>query len=390
MKKICFFMATPFTKGGEQRVVSVLAGLLYERGYDVSILCTDFTPINYDLYNLNPNVHIRFVDGFNDSSFFKYHKKREELYIENLTTGKYKNSLYMQKKMNCDNKTAKLIAKIINKEKYDCIISLSTIYNTMLAVIKNRIKAKAIGWQHSVFEAYFEAEGRRHYNQDKFSRYMFKKLDKYVVLTDYDQKKIKEKFNYNTVVINNPKTLSTNITSDLSKKSFLALGRFVEVKNFKMLIDMFYEFHKKNKEWKLDIYGEGPLKEELEKKIRDYKLDNYITIHQYENDISKCYLNSSIYLMSSLYEGWSMVVTEAMEYGLPIISFDIPCIKERVEDEKNGYLIEKYNQEKFVEKMLLLANNSNLIKKIGKENRKKSENNSNSNIVDKWVEIIEN
>ena len=190
MEKICFLMATPFTKGGEQRVVSVLSSLLCELNYDVSILCTDYTPINYSLYNLNPKVHIKFADGYQTPELGEIRIKRDKLYQENLKTGKNKNFLSVQKYMNCDHNTAELLANIINEEKYDYVISLSTIYNTMLAVIKDKIHAKTIGWQHSCFERYFKTPGERHFNQDKFTKYMFKKLDRYVVLTHHDQIKL--------------------------------------------------------------------------------------------------------------------------------------------------------------------------------------------------------
>ena len=70
-------MATPFTKGGEQRVVSVLSSLLCELSYDVTILCTDYTPINYSLYNLNPRVHIKFADGYQTPEFGEKRIKRD-------------------------------------------------------------------------------------------------------------------------------------------------------------------------------------------------------------------------------------------------------------------------------------------------------------------------
>ena len=58
-------MATPFTLGGEQRVVSVVSNLLLDKGYDVTILCTDnFTPIDYSIYKLNSNINIKFVNEY--------------------------------------------------------------------------------------------------------------------------------------------------------------------------------------------------------------------------------------------------------------------------------------------------------------------------------------
>lgn len=388
MEKICFLMATPFTKGGEQRVVSVLSNLLYEKGFDVTILCTDFTPINYDLYNLNPRVNIIFLDGYQNPVLGEKRVRRDKLYKYNLETGRYKHFLSIQKYINCDNDTRELVANCINKEGFDYVISLSTIYNTMLAVISNRIKAKTIGWQHSCFERYFRTPGERHYNQDKFSKYMFKQLDEYVVLTTHDQQRLKEEFNINSIVINNPKSINSNIVSTLENKKFVALGRFVEVKNYEMLIDMFYEFNKKNKEWTLDIYGEGPLKDKLIEKVKTYNLEDYITIHPYEQNVENCYLNGSVYLMSSLMEGWGMVIGEAMEFGLPVISFNISSAPEMITDNKNGFIVENYNKEMYVNKMLQLAENPDLLHKMGKEARNASLSRTNISIANQWINLF--
>lgn len=389
MEKICFFMATPFTLGGEQRVVSVVSNLLLDKGYDVTILCTDnFTPIDYSIYKLNSNINIKFVNEYNAEKIVKIRNRRNKMYIDNLSTGKYKNSLLVQKYINCDRRTAKIISRIINKEKYDYVISLSTIYNTMLAVISDKISAKTIGWQHSCSERYFDLPNERHYNQDKFSKYMFKKLDSYVVLTNHDKNYLKKRFGVDTVVINNPKSLISNKVSSLKNKKFLAVGRYVPVKNFEMLIDIFYEFHKKNKEWSLDIVGEGELRDVLDRKIKNYKLEKFVKLKKHTNNIEKYYLNSSVYLMSSLYEGWGMVMGEAIEFGLPIVSFNIASAPEMIHDGYNGYIIENYDKENYINCMLKLAKNNKLLKTMGKNARKISDKKPNEMIAEEWINLF--
>ena len=124
MKKICFFMATPFTKGGEQRVVSILSNLLIENSYDVTIMCTDMTAVrNNSLYNLSEKVKIDYVKGFNNKYVIKIRNKRYKLYKENLISGKYKNSLSIQKFINCDPITQFLLVNAFNKEEFDYVIS---------------------------------------------------------------------------------------------------------------------------------------------------------------------------------------------------------------------------------------------------------------------------
>ena len=116
MNKICFFMETPFTKGGEQRVVSIISNLLVQKGYDVSILCTDLiTKEDYNLYNLSKKVKIKYVEGYNRRRYVELSKIRTKMYSYNLRTGRFKHSLLLQKIMNCDPFTRRLFIERINR-----------------------------------------------------------------------------------------------------------------------------------------------------------------------------------------------------------------------------------------------------------------------------------
>ena len=388
MKKICFLMETPFSHGGEQRVVSLLSNLLVEKKYDVSILCTDMTiPRDNSLYNLNEKVNIDYLDGYNNKFYKKIRIKRDLLNQNNLKTGKYKNNLFMQKFINCDLLTTYLLRRKINKEKYDIVISLG-IYNKLLARVSPYIKAKTIGWQHSSSERYFNFKGEWFYNQDKYTKYMLNRFDEYVVLTNNDKQYIKRKFKKDVTIINNPKSIISNEVTKLDNKTFIAVGRFVPIKNFSGLIDIFKEFHKVNKDWKLKIVGDGYLKDEYIRKIKDYKLSRYIKIINYTKHIEKEYLSSSIYLMSSIQEGWGMVMSEAIEFGLPIISYDITSAPEMIKDEYNGYIIKDYNNKEFLNKMIDLSTNSELLKKFSENSRKFSISKSDDLIIKKWIKLF--
>lgn len=391
MKKVCFFMATPFTLGGEQRVVSIISNSLIESGYDVTIMCTDMSAIrNNKLYNLSEKVKIGYVRGFNNKIVKRIRSKRWDMYYENLKTGKYKNNLSALKFINCDFITQMLLVNTFNKEDFDYVISLSTIYNTMLACISDKLNAKTIGWQHGSFEQSFLQKDKGHYNQNKFTKYMFKKLDKYVVLTQHDKKLIKQKFNENVLVINNPKSMTSNKVTNLENKQFLAVGRFSEEKNFSLLIDMFNEYHKINKEWKLAIVGEGELKEEYNKKIKEYNLQKFVSIKKFTNKISKHYLNSSVYLMSSFYEGWGMVIGEAIEFGLPVISFDISSAPEMIKDGYNGYIVNKNSLNKYVDSMIKISSDETLLKEFSQNSKIFSSNFDNKIVIKRWIDMFNN
>ena len=111
------------------------------------------------------------------------------------------------------------------------------------------------------------------------------------------------------------------------------MGRFSpKHKGFDLLIEAFALFAKKNQEWILDIVGEGPEKEQLAQMITENDLETRIQLHPFTNEIQTFYSSSSIYVLSSRWEGMPLVLVEAMSHGLPIIASDIPTCQEVLGD----------------------------------------------------------
>ena len=107
------------------------------------------------------------------------------------------------------------------------------------------------------------------------------------------------------------------------------MGRFSRLhKGFDLLIEAFRIFAEQDKEWTLDIVGEGveePIYKEL---IKDYHLEDRITIHPFTNHIQSYYSDAQVYVLSSRWEGFGLVLVEAMAHGLPIVSSNLPTSQE--------------------------------------------------------------
>ena len=200
--------------------------------------------------------------------------------------------------------------------------------------------------------------------------------------------KISKKYNYESIVINNPNTfVNDNKISKLNNKIFLAIGRMDKVKGYDILIESFKIFHEKNQEWKLYLVGAGEMLEHYKSIVTKYNLNDYIIFEGNQEDVEKYYLNSSIYMMTSLWEGWGMVVTEAMQYGLPIISNNLPCIHEIFGNENCGIIIDKGSPEKYADAMNSLVTNDNY--KRMTRNCKNRAKKFNVNIIgEKWKNIL--
>ena len=102
-------------------------------------------------------------------------------------------------------------------------------------------------------------------------------------------------------------------------------------------------------------------------------------------------LDSSIFILSSRYEGFGLVITEAMSCGLPVVSFACPCgPKDIITDGKNGYLVEPENVEALAERICHLIEHEELRKEMGKAARKRAEDFQEDKIMQKWVDLFEN
>ena len=217
---------------------------------------------------------------------------------------------------------------------------------------------------------------------------MLPKLDYYIVLTKYDEEKIKQEYGIKVLTIHNPVSFISEETSKLTNKQFLAAGRFTYTKGFDMLIESFKIFSKFNKDWKLVIVGEGKEKKQLQNQIKNYNLQDRIRIDSFTDDIKKYFLNSSTLLLSSRWEGMPMIVLESIEMGVPVIAYNIIAMQEIFEDAQAKILVSQYDINEYANAMLKVANDDEYRKKLGKNAKERSRLFSKELILKQWEDLL--
>jgi glycosyltransferase involved in cell wall biosynthesis len=328
MKRICFLTDSIFSIGGVQRVTAVIAKEL-AKNYDVTILTFDH-PDSQDtkLYGLNETaIHYRF---FSYPVLPRWKRKvcktYSGFYRKLLLPWRWASDLYSYSSF-----PSVLSNALINELRqggYDTIIGVHAPLAVRLSTVKSKLgRTRCIGWIHNSFEALFSptslyigADLQRHYV------YQFRKLDVTVVLCQHDANiyRAYDKLLEPTVIYN-PLTLTPGKPSHGNTKRFLAIGRFSHLhKGFDLLIDAFCLFAEKDKDWLLDIVGEGPEEQLYREKIADYHLEQRVFLHPFTNRIQDYYSNAQVYVLSSRWEGFGLVLVEAMAHGLPVISSDLP------------------------------------------------------------------
>lgn len=172
----------------------------------------------------------------------------------------------------------KVLIGELNNENYDIIVGVHAFLSLQLASIRHRLKARrVVGWMHTSFNAFFNTPGFYLYEQKNQFRHEMTKLDGIIVLTNYDRGLYERELNLFPIAIYNPLSLTPEGEGSPAYKRFLSVGRMSHLtKGFDILIEAFAIFARDNKEWTLEIVGEGPEKPALLKQIARHKLENRV------------------------------------------------------------------------------------------------------------------
>ena len=387
-KRICFFTNSMFRIGGEQRITTSIVNELVKNNYDVTIIIKCKEKIDYSLYGLSKKVHLIFLNmnydfRLNNITFF------DKLRIVNRKTGIFKNRKRIIRHFFCSNKLLNKLKKIFVNNEYDVVIGVAGDRSFILSYLKEYIGGKIIFWNHMNFDAHFKNKNSRYYNEDIFIEPLIKKFDNIINLNEDDVVKFKKYYNVNSEVIYNCKSFNSNIKSNLNNYKFVSCGRLVEQKGFEKLIEIMKLFVAKNKDYKLDIYGSGELKEILLNKINEYKLNEYINIYSESKNIEKIFPKYDLYLNTSIYEGFGLTTLEALECGLPVFGFDIPANRSLIQDNKTGRLIKCYDTKKYANILLNTIDNKKILKYYQSNIEENIKKYDISEIIKKWIIVIE-
>ena len=141
-------------------------------------------------------------------------------------------------------------------------------------------------------------------------------------------------------------------------------------------------------DWRLDLYGEGADLQENRNMIPQGK---HVYPHAQTIDILDRYKESSILILTSIYEPFGLVMPEAMSCGIPVVAFDCPYgPSEIITDGKDGFLVNCYDVEAFADKVSLLIENASLRKKMGQDAIQSARRFREQKIIPQWVNLFGN
>jgi glycosyltransferase involved in cell wall biosynthesis len=215
-----------------------------------------------------------------------------------------------------------------------------------------------------------------------------KRLDKMIVLTDSALNDWPELDN----VVKIPDALPFKIDgkSNFLAKRVVSIGRYAYDKGNDMLLQAWSIIEKKRPDWTLDIYGNGD-KEPYQTQMAELGIDPH-RCHLYGpiTDVKKEYLSSSVFVLPSRFEGFGLVIIEAMACGVPVVAFDCENgPRSIIVDGENGFLVPPFDICAFAEKVMLLMSDLELRKKIGANAQKAASQYDIDRIGQQWKRLFE-
>ncbi len=350
-----FFILASLGSGGAERVVSLLANRLSELGYQVEIICLKYNDVYYQ------------------------------------TDSRVKVTLAMQQ---TKNRLTELLwlRKYIKKQMPDVVIPFTEgVYCfTILSLLGTGIPIIA---SERLYPAAMSL------TRKLLKRLLLPYADWLVVQTqsikDFFPKRIQKKTSviYNPVVTEVFREIDNGqltIENEGKLNRIISVGRLYPQKNQEMMIRAFAKMADEFPDWQLVIYGEGPLRESLELLVDSLEMQGRVLLPGRTEHVIEELRKSKIFCMSSDYEGMSNSMIEAICVGLPVISTKVSGTEELIKDGVNGLLVGIGDEKGLTICMSALMSMSEMRESMSKNNKKHADLFKMDNVVDQWLELINN
>lgn len=374
-----------------KKILYIYGGLYTPNGMSAIIS----QKINYLAENTDNEMYIVLTEHPEKKTFYqlsdKIHRKDIVLNFDDLDT------MPLVKKIVCywikQRKYKRMLTQYLMELRPDITVSITRREINFLTKIKDGSKKVAeIHFARTFYRQFHSSILPKRANKWISKIWMnnlirnLKQLDRFIVLTNEDKQNWTELDNVS--VIPNFVTSVSMDKSDCNLKRVIAVGRYSWQKGFDMLINAWQIVYKSHPEWLLDIYGDGD--SDAYQTIADnLGLSSVVRCNPAIRDIHKEYIRSSIFVLSSRYEGLPLVLIEAMGAGLPVVAFSCPCgPKDLIVEGHNGLLVENGNVQQLAAQLLYLINHECDRKSMG-EKAVESVNCYTKDIVMKrWVELF--
>ena len=351
--RICFLISSISQAGGTGRVCAIISNKLAQLGYDVTV-----------------------VSFFGEHSYFALeHTVKTQMLFQRRYPFKLILPYVVIK-----------LRSVIKKAKPDFLINVDTALFPYSYYSSLGLKFKNIAWEHFNFNVTLNA-GIRVYGRKLAAKY----AACVITLTEKDKQNWLQNLHCQApvVAVSNPSPFGVEeIDFSRKQKIVIAVGRLTHQKGFDRLIQIWNSVLTSVPDgWELHIVGSGELEGALKSQIKSFNLTSSVHIIPANNHIQTNYDTASIYCMTSNYEGFPMVLLEAQNFGLPLISFDVETGPAEIIKD-NGFLIKDGDNNAFADALLELIKNEEKRIEMGQKSLKYADNYLVDNVIKHWIKLF--
>lgn len=341
------FVTSTLHAGGSERVMSLLANTFAQKGYEVEIVC-----INKHLvfYPIDEKVKVWFAED------------------EVKSPSILKKVFWLRNHIKNDRPNV-VIAFML--EVY-CVTLASLIGVSVPVISSERIDPHFFG----------RAKGLLRW-------LLLRRTTHLVVQTVRIKDFYSAKLQSRTTIIPNPVTDKVfSLTPTLKQKRIIAVGRLAYQKNYPMMFRAFAKVHHDFPDWQLVVYGNGPQKDEIRGVIERLGMEGHIILAGKSDHVVEEMNKSSLFVMSSDYEGMSNALLEAVCVGLPVISTDVSGARDLITEGVNGYIVPVGNERALTLALSSMLSSPEKMDEMGRQSKALAPRFREEQIVEQWEELI--
>ena len=416
--KLIYLIAGTFNAGGMERVMTQKANWLVRHGYEVTVVTTDqrgrvpYFPLDSTIQTYD--LDINYDETNSDSKVQEFKGSSDSLSLEEAA----KPSARVQEFKGFLRKVLNFPLKQWKHRKRLTALLMQLKADVVVCMFNNDVSFayKIKDGSRKFLEIHFSKNKKLQYGRrglwaladrwrTRHEECIVRHYERFVVLTQEDKALWGDLPNICVIPNSRPTPIPLPIRdgSRYLSKRVLAIGRLDYQKGFDRLIEIWFMLHGGQgvqgvqgvqevqgvQGWTLDIVGDGPLREELQGQIEQLGLQESVHLLPPTNDIQSLYAQSSIFVLTSRYEGLPMVLLEAQAFGLPIVAFACQCgPRDIITDGTDGYLIPDGDEVCFAERLTNLMSNEALRRRMGAAAVTASERFQEERIMQQWQEVF--
>jgi len=356
-KKHIAFVVNGLYGGGAERILQVVLNNIDRQRYDITLINHREEKIVSELY----------------PSDIRYKNILRNAKTKNSGAGRFWCKIYNKINLTIyDNFSPRIFRRLYLRDKFDVEIAFIEGYATR--IVSGGNSCKKIAWVH--IDLKLNPWTNIAFRSQKEQARCYSAFDKVISVSQSVKKSVEELFSCKSIVIYNPidadkiRRMSSQVAVKRGKRPllFVSAGRLVPQKGYDRLIPIAGKLTAEGFKFRLWIIGKGTEKEYLERQISKWELENIVTLLGYQSNPYPYIAAGDVFVCSSRSEGYSTVVTEALILGLPVITTLCAGMKELLDDNKYGIIVENEDLA-LLDGMRKILKNKNMVKKTGNSDR---------------------